>query len=307
MIKHLLKAPGILAIFPLVLLQVSKGHAQSPTDFLSLNYYYLPQTEFKDKRGKASINNFEVSLLAPAIKLGKRTTLSNGLYYKMAGYNFEGVHTDWNGLPDQLHDIRYSLIIRHHLSQRWTLVVTPRLSARGNFKEGLSSDDLFPGVTALGLCTTSGLVRWGIGATYNNDFNHNAILPVAALYYTTERIRLNIMFPNNGQLIFTPSKKFEYGLSFNIEPGIFHVNDITIGNNGVKYLRTLNVLVSPTAAYNLAGNIWLSARAGFVLVRNYDLWDKDYEAKQDVMENNFDPAPFASIGISMRLNNRTGK
>jgi Domain of unknown function (DUF6268) len=309
MIKYsFLKVLGVLALFFLGIGLAFNSQAQNANEFLSINYYHLRQSEFKDIGGKAALNNFEVNLVTPAIKLGRRTTINNGLYYRMSDYSFENLHTDWSGLPDRLHDIRYSLIFRHQLSQRWTLLMTPRLSVRSNFDESLSSDDLFPGITALALRTTSsGRMRWGIGLTYNNDFHRNTIMPVAALYYASERMRLNITLPNNGQLIFTPSKRFEYGLSFNIEPAIYHINDITINKYPVKYLRTLNALVSPTASYNLAGNIWLSARAGFVLMRNYDLWDQDYEAKDDVMENHIDPAPFASAGISMRLGNRTGK
>jgi len=306
--KHLfLTAPRALALLLLGMILAAKGHAQQPTEFLSLNYYYLPQSDFKDMDGKATVNNFEASLLTPAIKLGKRTTLINGFYYRLSDYHFEELSTDWNGLPTQLHDIRYSLIIRQQLSRRWTLVVTPRVNARGNFKESLSGDDLFPGATVMALHSTQGRLRWGIGATYNNDFNHNTFMPVAGLYYATERMRLNITLPNNGQLIFTPSKKLEYGLSFNIEPGIYHLGDMTINKNAVRYLRTLNALVSPTLSYNLAGSCWLNARAGYVLIRNYDLWDENYEARQKNMENNFDPAPFASVGLSIRLNNRPVK
>lgn len=301
--------PKYLLLTVLLASSFAKGFTQNANEFFFLNYTDVPRKDFKDIPGKSSLNNLEASLLTPTIKIGKRTTINNAFYYKLSGFDFKELDSNWDNLPEHLHDARYSLIIRHQFNQRWSLLAVPRLNARTDLKESLGQDDLFPGITTLLLSISSRNqnLRWGFGFTYNNDFRRNTILPAASLFYNSEKMRVNIILPSNGQVIWLPSERLEYGFSFNVDAGIYHTGIDMVNGSNVKYIRTFNVLVSPLVAYRIAGGLWINVKAGYMLFRNYDIWDDDYEAKNDEMENKLSAGPFVSVGISMRLNTQAKK
>lgn len=298
----------LLAATIMLTMWCTKGNAQNGNDPFFLNYNFFPGADFKERDGSSAMQSFEAGILMPPVRLGKRTMLVNGFNYKFTSYDFDELHTAYGGLPDHLHDIRYSLAINHQLSKQWGILAVPRVNLRSDLEDGISGHGIFPGITALALRTSArhpGL-RYGFGVMYNNDLNRNSIIPAAALFYTTDKMRISIVTPN-GQLIFTPSKRFEYGLSVNVDAGIFHTSLGGVSHGPVRYIRTFNLLLSPVASFNICRNLWFNAKAGYALMRRYDLLDEDFEDEQAWRQDDLKNGPYVTVGISMRLNNRAAK
>lgn len=291
-------------IFLYLLIGVSiTGATQNPQEFLSITYSALPQADFKDMQGKAGLQNLEFNLITPTIKAGKKTTFNNAVNYQLARYSFENLHFGWRNLPKTFHDIRYSIIVRHSFNKNWSLLALPRINIRSDFKGKLSMDDVFPGIAAVGLYTSTrnSNLRYGLGVTYNRDIREHTILPLVALMFASPKMRVNILLPSYANIVFTPSAKLEPGFAFNISPAIYHTNVPIINGQQTKYIRTFNVFIAPTLSYNLGGMFWLNARAGYALFRRYEVWNEHYKPKADFMENGLKAAPFGSLGIGLRV------
>jgi len=278
------------------------SRAQRASDPFFLNYTHFPGADFKERAGRSAVHYLEAGLLTPPIQAGKRTRIVNGFYYRLAAYDFNGQHATSSGLPERLHNIRYNVIITHPLSRQWGLLAVPRLDLRSDLQDGPGGNDLFPGVTALAIRTSARCpqLRWGIGAMYNSDFRRHLVIPAAALFYQTEKMRINIVTPN-AQVVFTPSKKLEYGFALNVDAGIYHTGMDTVSHGPVQYIRAFNALLSPVLRYNICRNLWLNGKAGYALLRRYDLLDADFEDEQAWRRNDLRNGLFITIGISMRL------
>lgn len=270
------------------------GFSQTNTDFAAVNYSLLPQSEFKNGAGEVQLSHFDLNFVTPTIKLGNKTKINSIIYYRFSHYDY----SETNVLPNELHEIKYSLLTRHSFNSSWELLLLPRISVRSDFKAGLNHSDLFPAVSAVAMKTSqkNPNFKWGFGLNYNNDLAKNSVIPIAAFVYTNPKLRFNAYLPNNANLTFLSGKKMEYGLGFTTDPVIIHLNDL----ESVDYLRTLNVPVNAIFSYNVISNVWLNCKAGWMLHRDFDLYDSDFETPSDDFENNIKSAAFFQIGLSLR-------
>lgn len=274
------------------------GYSQSATDFLSINYSVISKSEFKDEVGEAQLSHFDFNFVTPTIQLNSKTKINNIIYYRLSNYQYNSFSNSIETLPQELHEIKYTLLTRHKFNSKWELLLVPRISIRSDFKDNLNSNDLFPAVSTIVMKTSqkNEHLKWGFGLNYNNDLEKNSIIPILAFSYVADKMKLTTYFPNNANLIFLPSKKIEYGFGFTTDPTLFHINTI----DSIDYLRTLNVAVHPTFSYNLSSNFWLNAKGGWVLRRNFDFYNSDFESPTDDFENQLKASAFVQIGVSFR-------
>lgn len=273
------------------------GFSQSNTDFASLNYSMLPKSEFKNGVGEAQLNHFDINLVTPTIKLTTKTKINSIVYYRFSLYDYS-FPSETIVLPEELHEIKYSLLTRHTFNSMWELLLLPRISIRSDFKADLNLNDLFPAVSAIVMKTSQKNpdFKYGLGLNYNNDLSKNSVIPILAFAYTNTKLRFNAYLPNNATLTFIAGKKIEYGCGFMADPVIIHNNNI----ESVDYLRTLNVPVYSSFSYNLTSNVWLSCRAGWMLSRNFDLYNGDFKAPSSDLENQLKSSAYVQMGVSLR-------
>src|SRR5690606_6839886 len=214
-------------------------------------------------------------------------------------YTIESLLSDKDNF--HLNDIRVGFIFRYLLSEKYEIIVLPRINIRSDFESKLSKNDFFPSFNAIGLKKSPAIpdLTYGIGITYNNDLNKDVILPLGYLKYKTEKLRVYAILPSFAHLSLTPKETFEYGLSYHFDAAIFHV-DSQFGTDAA-YLKTLNITAAPTVSYNLTGNFWLNAKAGYSIFRNYHFLDKDFENLPVTENNNLKESFFATIGLSLRM------
>lgn len=272
--------------------------SQTKVDFISLNYSSIGKSDFKDQVVAMSLQHLDVNCMTPTIKLGNKTKMNNIFYYRNTNYDFTEFPVGDVNLPTSFQEIKYTLFTRHAFNEHWELLLIPRITIRSDFEAQLTHNDLFPAVAGVIMKTSqkNNQFKWGIGVGYNNDLGKNSVIPLFALNYTSESMRLNTFFPNNANLTFISAKKIEYGFGFATDAALIHVNTM----DSISYLRTLNVHVNPTFSYNVASNFWLNLKAGMVMRRNYVLYNADFEIPSDDFENKLKPAGFVQLGLSLR-------
>lgn len=250
--------------------------------------------------GEASLQIFEANAILPKFNIGSKTEVYTQLNYKFSKYNYENNLDEF--LPENLNDLRLGFIVRHKFSEQWEMVVSPRLNARTDFSKDAMKYGLFPSLNVLGLKSSAKIenLTFGLGVSYNNDLNKNTVIPLGYLKYHNESVRIYAILPSFAYLMLTPSNKFEYGLSYNLDSAIFHSDKFSTGTSQ-NYMKTSNITVTPTLAYNFIGKLWLNAKAGYAMFRRFQVLDSDFEQMEFNKDNKFKSGFFAGIGISMRI------
>lgn len=284
----------------LTILFLSGVFAQTDNDPVYVNFNYFPSRNMEEVNGNASYNQLETNLILPAINLSKSTKVYTNLNYKLSHYDFEDTGTDI--YPEQLTDIRLGFIVRQKIVENWEAILAPRINLRTDFKEKLTKRDLFPSVHLLGVRTAKnnpGLM-YGLGISYNNEGVKNLVIPLAILQYKNEDMRIYTIIPSFLYFTLTPSPKFEYGLSVNLEAGLFHIEHFSL-DNSPNYLSTQNITVAPTIGYQFAKDFWLNAKAGYALPGKFRFLDSDFNELPGMEKNQFKGGLYFNAGVSLRV------
>lgn len=277
--------------------------AQTNNDPLYINYNFFPSRDMKNFEGSSSYSQIEANLFLPGIKIGEKTEIFTNLNYKSNSYGTEDLPEEV--FPEQLHDIRLGFIVRHKISENWEAILAPRLNARSDFKEKFGKRDLFPSVHLLGLRTApkNPNLTYGLGISYNNEAKKNLVIPLAFLQYQGQDFRVYTIIPSFVYFLMTPTEKFEYGLSVNLEAGLFHVDRFNM-DDSPNYLAIQNTTIAPTIGYNFFKNFWFNAKAGYAIPGKYHMLDADFEVLPEFEKNNLKGGFYANVGVSMRLKNQ---
>ncbi len=289
------KYTSLLLLYTGMLLIPISDYGQTILDYAYLNYTLIPQADFKQTDRKASLSHFDANLVTPTLKLSEKTKVNSIIYYRLSSYNYD---VETQNFPSQLHEIKYTFLTRHTFNSKWELLLVPRCNIRSDFKQSLSLNDVFPAVSAIVMKTSekNAQFKWGLGINYNNDLDKNSVLPILALNYTTAAVRCSAFLPNNASVAFLSTKKIEYGLAFQSDPVIIHIQS----TDSVSYLKTLNVHCSATFSYNIASNLWLNSKAGWVGFRNYDGLDASFQTPNDAFDSELNASAFVQLGLSLR-------
>lgn len=274
--------------------------AQTDNDPLYFNYSFFPSRELIDLEGSAIYNQLEANVILPGIRPSKSTVIYTNLNYKLSNYKFD--ETNSEVYPNSLNDFRLGFIIRQKITQNWEAIIAPRLNVRTDFEEKFSKRDIFPSVQLLGLRTSpkNENLIYGLGISYNNEATKNLVIPLLFLQYKTEDFRAYTIIPSFAYFMMTPSEKFEYGLSLNLESAMFHVERFSM-DNSPNYLRTQNITIAPTLGYQFAKDIWFNFRAGYALPGKYQLLNADFDELPGMEENKFKGGFSAMAGVSLRV------
>ena len=282
----------------LLLLCKAISHSQSNVEIAYFNYAIVPQSDFKEGTGTASLKNIEGNLVTPTLTLGKKTKMNAILYYRLSQYDYDSSTLENLNIPEQLHEAKFTFLTRHTFNPNWELILVPRLNIRSDFEAAIGNKDIFPACSAIAMRTSRNNTKfkWGFGLNYNNDFGKNSIIPILAFGFSNDKVRFNSYLPNNASIVFLPNKKIEYGFGYSTDPTLVHLNT----GNSAEYVRTLNFHINPTFAYNVTSNVWLNLKAGYVLRRNFDLYTSNFESSSPDSENKLRASVFMQMGVSLR-------
>lgn len=274
--------------------------AQTDNDPIYVNYSMFPSRDMKEVDASAVYSQVEANVILPGFNLGQKTKVYTNLNYKLSNYNFDG--NDAGVLPEQLNDIRLGFIVRHKIAENWEAILAPRINLRTDFEEKLSKRDFFPSVHLLGVRTAKNNpdFMYGLGVSYNNEGIKNLVIPLAILQYKNEDMRLYTIVPSFVYFMMTPTPKFEYGLSINLEAGLFHIDRFS-ADNSPNYLSTQNITIAPTIGYQFSKNFWLNAKAGYAMPGKFHLLNADFDNIPVTEDNSFKGGLYFSGGISLRV------
>ncbi|MCU0423121.1 MAG: DUF6268 family outer membrane beta-barrel protein [Bacteroidia bacterium] len=283
--------------------QSIQHQSQTLNDPIYTNYTALPQTSFKNNNGNLYAHFWETNVTAPPIQIGKYAKWINGLYYRNTSLQFNFNNWLWQEKPTNLHDIRYTSILRVQLNKRIELVAVPRLMLRSDFIQPISANDIFTQAVLLGTYAVNGNPNFkiGLGIALNNDFERNAIIPIGSLTYDSKKWKIEMVYPN-AHFIYKCNSKLEFGLFSSVDGSISRVNRFTVNGNDAQYFRNFQVLVAPTLSMAIYKQLFMHLKAGITPVRNIEALNQSFESVSSGRYR-LNEGLFIRTGISYRLKN----
>jgi hypothetical protein len=144
----------------------------------------------------------------------------------------------------------------------------------------------------------------GLGIGRGTNFGRDLIVPVVQfLYFATDKIVLRGLLPVSASAWYVPSQHWEFGLLYRLQGSMYHLGETNIVD--AERLGFATAHVGLGTKYNLTGNYFLTAEAGYAAQRRYE-WDDQrgtsFNIGQDpFLERELSPVPYLNIGFMQRF------
>ena len=282
----MLKKILITAIFLL-----SLNHAFSQTENrATLNYVFYNRAS-ADNLHHLDQSNVDFNYFLKSKTIFKKVRWDNSFAYRTVF--LEG------SLNPNLQDLEYKSNFVYTKNMKNFLIGGVRFNMRSELQDNITSNSLFPSVSFgyMRQSQTNKSIRWAIGVNYNNDFNRNAVIPLAIFNYETAKYRFNATLPNSVLFLVKHKPTFMYGVNATLNASIFELQ-----NERVAYLQTINANVAAFAQIKLQNKLWLDIKPGYTLLRRVDLLDANFERPtadgfKNTLTNNF----VMNVGLLYRM------
>lgn len=279
------------------------ANTQTLNDPIYINYSILPKSNFDSQNGNLTTDFVEVNTLTPAINLNDKIKVYNAFYYRNSDLNYGGKFPESNTFPNSLQDIRYSAIIRDQLNTHLEIVMMPRIMIRSDLKQSINGSDLFPQIAVFANYAVNGNPNFkiGLGGALNNDFKKNAFVVLGTLFYNSNKIKIEIIYPN-ANFLYKKSENFELGIFATVDGAISRIGKFQLGNEEVNYFRTFQLFIAPTITHRIYKQIFGHLKIGFTPIRSFETMNSNFKAIQN---QNFEmkSSLFFRTGFSFRLKN----
>jgi hypothetical protein len=223
--------------------------------------------------------------------IAKKVKWDNNFGYKTAVFN--------GGINQDFQDISYSSSFVYTKNRRNFLIGNVRLNYRAAINRDAALDAVFPTISVgyMRQSQTNKSIRWAVGANYNNDFGKNVLLPFFIFNYETEKLKFNATLPSNILLLIRNNEKFHYGLNATLNSAIFQSDYVNEGK-----IQILNANMFAFAQFKLHKKLWLEAKPGFTIRRDYNFLQSNFEPIPVDGSNRFDPNFVFVSSLIYRMN-----
>lgn len=269
-------------------------YSQTINDPIFINILYQPSNEIPLKASAAHLKILEINAMGPAWKPIRKLNWYHAAYFKSS--ILENSLSANSYINTNFYDIRYSSILRYQMDSTWEFIALPRVLARSDFNQSLSSRDIFPYLVLLANYSVNKNPNFkiGLGVALNSDFNSNAILPTGTLFYNSSKFRVEVNYPN---------AYFLYKLSSNAECGFYGNIDASISHfrySNLEYLKSFQYFIAPTIVHRVHKQFFAHLKVGYASTRAFSFLDSDFN-QVGSLNTKLEPNIFFKLGVSYRI------
>jgi hypothetical protein len=260
-------------------------YAQPGVSF-SFGYDYFPYANFADPSDdNADIQQLleEVEMRISTLKfkmsypvaLSERTFLMHELSYDRLNGNYKNWTSALGEKIELAHAVKYNLMLRHILSNKWYLVafLTPGLAS--DFKAKLSTDDLSIEAALVFVRQFSQKFALGFGAAYSRQFGEPFPLPVLALEWNNgSNLRINAIVPSSFDLWYMLSPSVELGLVLHTDGNMYHGDEDIYGGSKPR-MRYSVITIGPSVNVRFTDWLKMNVNGGYTLLRRFEFTNED--------------------------------
>ena len=237
-------------------------------------------------------SNIEFGYNLNSKMIAKKIKWDNSFGYKSAFFD--------GGINRDFQDFSYASSFVYTKNRKNFIIGNARLNYRSQLIEAekLNGNAIFPAVSVgyMRQSQTNKSIRWAAGINYNNDFGKNVVLPFFIFNYETAKLKFNATLPTNILLLIRNNSKFYYGLNATLASSIFYTN---LPDN--QKIQILNANMFAFAQIKLKDKLWLEAKPGFTIRRDYNFLGSDFEAVPVVGAQRFNPNFVFMTGLVYKM------
>lgn len=189
------------------------------------------------------------------------------------------------------------------LNENYSLIVSIRPGFFGDLSGNLSESFRLEGGFLVTRYVNENLTI-GLGIGRGTNFGRDLVVPLLQfLYFATDKIVLRGLLPVSASAWYIPSQNWEFGLLYRLQGSMYHLGDSNIV--GAERIGFANAHAGFGVRYNLFGNNFITAEAGYVAQRRYE-WDDKRGTSFDIGQNPFferdvGPVPYISAGFIQKF------
>ncbi len=278
------KSTLIITLLCLVIVSALSNVIAQEVFGASVTYDYFPYTELKDDIAgapdlKIHTNAIGARLAFPVSFKEGKVLIKNYIDYKRVNFKYKDIPDDIE--IDQAQSIKYTAFMTDSLSPKWTLVIVVTPGLASDFEGDLSTNDItLEGVLGF-IRKTKKMNDIGFGLAYMRDFGRP--IPVPFLYFAwqiRENLKAGGLLPNSLNLIYTPHKIIDLGLSYKTLGDRYHgdPDKHKLDNPQMEYSEAT---VSPMVQINFTKWMHLNMEGGLAFARNFEFLDGN-DSKQSL-------------------------
>lgn len=250
---------------------------------------------------KFQLNTYDIWVPLPPLKIGKTSVFSN-LNYRMMDFNYNDNSIEDPNRIERIQEIKSVIIIRHPISNKWSILGIAMPTVASNFKKPVSFDDLIlDGI--LGLSKKFGTesnLEIGLGVHVLHSFGETLVTPGISIdYQSTNNKWLAQFYWPRLNVLYNVSPNTQIGLAGSIDWTRFNLKNYK-GYNGkeVDYAQFSTIHGGLQIHQRLAGNIWLQAQAGMGTFNRYELFDTNQKTVHDFSVSTM---AYGKVAITYRI------
>jgi len=282
------KAAAVTRIFPcivmcLLLFGITNAIYAQPGPSFSVSYDFFPYQNFDDP-DMALLDEVEVQVTAlnlaasyPFVFSLGRTVLVNEISYQLREIDYKNWNFELGKEPNikRLHAVKYTLTLRHVLSQKWYMLALTTPGLASDFEADVSSDDFTFEAAVVFVRQFSERWALGFGAAYSNQFGEPLPLPVLAFEWNNgSNLRANGIVPVNLEFWYLPNPKLELGLVVRGDGNRYHGDPDIYGVDNPQ-ARYSALTLGPSARIHLSKALHLNVEGGFIPFHRFEFYDGD--------------------------------
>jgi hypothetical protein len=279
---------------------VSDSYSQN-FELLTVKSAYYPAQEIEDPRsdGQIGIREWGVQLAIPHfIQKEDSTIVIHKIAYGDLRIDAEiGMAPSTTAATQRYQSISYNLGLIKGLGAHWLAVVNVQPTLASDFEEKLSGDDFLLQANALLINSKNEKFNYGFGLAYTTRVGRQIVLPMGLFTYTTRRLDVDIVVPNNLTITFkTPQKTMAYGIKAGIDGGVFNTtNNIAPLGVSIDKVGYSRLILAPTISAIFFTALRIQLLGGLAVGRRLELLDSQEEVIDWAPKN----APFVGLNLSL--------
>lgn len=259
-----------LLLAVLFVCEISSLSAQKRIDIFTVsgNYNFMSTDSSGDSK------NYETAIMANLVL--PIVLKDSSVWYTSVDYQYFEVDNKptMSSLKDNfnLHGIILRTGLIYKLNSKSTLQVLFAPRYMSDFNASFSESLQLGGVLMFEK-VKSPTYTYRVGVFYNQEFFGPYVVPVFYLDWSmTSKFKITGLIPIYGKIYYQASDKFSAGLHFIGLTTTYKINDQNLKN---YYVDRRSIDLSLFGNVHLFNNVFLEARAGYSLTKDYGLFEKD--------------------------------
>lgn len=290
-------------IFVLSIMAGSSLYAWEMDKLVDLNYFYIPDTDFKDEEGKMSLNSAQVFAMLP-VSLSEETFLTFGLDYQglfadykdMPSWEFEGVTYTMDDFPDDFHaiDLIIGLVVRW--TDEFSTYAEFRPGVHSNMEDVTEDDVCYQGGFLLSYVFSDSLTP-SLGAFYDDSFGEPELYPAGGVQWQiSDALSLDTILPDYLVFAYQADSWLKLGLRGRLSGHQFRLTKKKPWDNTV--LKYEQILLGPFVDFILGKHLVLKLEGGMATARSFEFRDDDSSEK--LYDGDVEDGGYVSISAALQ-------